>query len=442
MGKKILVAGGGHGGIACGAILAKNGYDVTVYEKNKRKDMGYDWTDIFDINGFAVAGMELPDEEKWEHAHNMTFLSPAMTKKLYQKTDSNQISMERRWIYDHIIKHAKDCGVKFEYGNEVLEPVMLGNRVVGIRTEKGIKYGDLVIDACGMNSNVRKQLPGHLGVQNEVNDFETFYVWRGFYERKENVESDDTYKVFLFYKGELGICWLIDEGKYCDILIGRFEPFGEDEVEETLKNMREDNAYLGEKLVRGGEFVKIPVRHTLGIMVADGYAAIGDSAFMTVPVIGSGIANSMKAAKMLADVIIDDKTDSYSARVLWKYQREYFSKIGAGLAPLAAVKLLLTSFSPDEIDHMFEKGVLTDSDMTAIVMDTTGFGAVLQSMLNPNNLKGRVEGLMDRSSALKKIARLGKSAAAVTAITTAMPKEYEYSRVHSWAEKYNACFKR
>ena len=32
MGKKIIVAGGGHGGIATGMILAKKGYDVTVYE--------------------------------------------------------------------------------------------------------------------------------------------------------------------------------------------------------------------------------------------------------------------------------------------------------------------------------------------------------------------------------------------------------------------------
>lgn len=442
MGKKILVAGGGHGGIACGAILAKNGYDVTVYEKSKRKDMGYDWTDIFDINGFAVAGMELPAEDKWEHAHNMTFLSPAMNKKLYQKTEPNQISMERRWIYDHIIKHAKDCGVKFEYGNEVLEPVMLGNRVVGIKTEKGIKYGDLVIDACGMNSSVRKNLPKHLGVQNEVGEYETFQVWRGFYERKEGVESDDTYKVFLFYKEKLGICWLIDEGKYCDILIGRFQPMGEEDVEETLKNLREDNPYLGEELLRGGEFVKIPVRHTLSVMVADGYAAIGDSAFMTVPVIGSGIANSMKAARMLADVILDDETDSFSAPILWNYQKEYFSKIGAGLAPLAAVKLLLTRFEPDEVDHMFQKGILTDSDMTAIVMDTTGFGEVLQSMLNPNDLKNRVSGLLDRSSALKKMARLGKDVAAVTALTTAIPREYEIERVRAWSDKFNACFKR
>ena len=54
MGKKIIVAGGGHGGIAAGMLLAKKGFDVTVYEKNSRENMGHDWTDIFDKKGFTA----------------------------------------------------------------------------------------------------------------------------------------------------------------------------------------------------------------------------------------------------------------------------------------------------------------------------------------------------------------------------------------------------
>ena len=47
--KEIIIAGGGHGGFAVAGHLAKMGYDVTIYEKNKREDMGYDWTDIQNI---------------------------------------------------------------------------------------------------------------------------------------------------------------------------------------------------------------------------------------------------------------------------------------------------------------------------------------------------------------------------------------------------------
>ena len=37
--KKVIVAGAGHGGIAAAALLAKEGYEVTVLEMKKRADM-------------------------------------------------------------------------------------------------------------------------------------------------------------------------------------------------------------------------------------------------------------------------------------------------------------------------------------------------------------------------------------------------------------------
>ena len=42
---KILVAGAGHGGLVTAIHLAKNGYDITVIEKEKREAMGHDWHD-------------------------------------------------------------------------------------------------------------------------------------------------------------------------------------------------------------------------------------------------------------------------------------------------------------------------------------------------------------------------------------------------------------
>ena len=51
---KIIVAGMGHGGLAAAAILARSGYDVTVYEQKSAGTLGYDWTDIFDPKAFAA----------------------------------------------------------------------------------------------------------------------------------------------------------------------------------------------------------------------------------------------------------------------------------------------------------------------------------------------------------------------------------------------------
>ena len=64
MGKKIIVAGLGHGGIAAAALIAKQGHDVTVYEKKSEGTLGYDWTDIFAPQALEIAGMKMPPEDK------------------------------------------------------------------------------------------------------------------------------------------------------------------------------------------------------------------------------------------------------------------------------------------------------------------------------------------------------------------------------------------
>ena len=440
MDKRIIIAGGGHGGIAAASILAKRGFDVTVVEKNSRNNMGYDWTDIFDKNGFIVAQMELPPKEKYKQKHDMTFYGPSFSTALRQNTpiDQLEIQMERKDIYAHIISHAEKSGVKFVFDTEIKAPVMLGNRVVGIETNRGVQCADLVIDAAGINSPIRSKLPLSLGIQNHVEEYEQFYVYRGFYNKTAEVE-EDKFKVMLLHQNKLGICWVAAEDEYTDVLIGRFEPFDMDEVNSTLDILRESETCLGTQLVRGGQFVNIPVRQPLAVMVADGYAAIGDSAFMTVPVIGSGIANSLKAGRILADTVIADEECSFSAATLWKYQRDFYNEIGSGLAPLACVKLMLTRLEGSELDYIFENGILNADDMT-IGADSTDLVSMLGGM-NMDDIKIKLKGLLGNKKVLLKVLRMGKELIKATAVTAAMPKEYSREKVIKWAESYNNCFK-
>lgn len=441
MGKRILVAGGGHGGIGAAYVLAKNGFDVTVVEKNGRDAMGYDWTDIFDKKGFTAIGMDVPPKELYALKQDMTFIGPGRTTRLRQNTDPDklEIQMERRDIYTYLIANAEEAGVRFLFDCEIIAPVLLGSRVVGIETAQGTMYADLVIDACGIRSPLRSQLPAYLGIQNEVQPYEQFYVYRAFYRKAAETE-EDRFAVELLRGGKLGISWVAAEEDFTDVLIGRFEPFDMDEVERSLESLRADYPSIGKERLRGGQFVRIPVRQPLGVLVADGYAAVGDSAFMTVPIIGSGIANSLKAARCLADAVIADSNGAFTAASLWKYQTEFYAKLGANLAPLACIKLLLTRLQPEELDYIFETGILNAQDMT-IDADSTSITAMF-SGITLDDLKIKANGIVKNSAVLKKIMRLGKEIAAAVAVCAAMPKTWDAERVSRWVRNYNACFKR
>lgn len=442
MGRKIIVAGGGHGGITAGMLLAQNGYDVTVFEKNSRENMGHDWTDIFDKKGFAAIGLELPDKDLYRLKHDMTFYGPAMQTALHQNTPADQleIQMERRDIYNYIITHAEKAGVKFVFECAVKSAILYGNRIVGIKTENGDEFADLVIDACGMDSPVRKSLPGSLGIQRESIEYEQFYVYRAFRNKTAEVPDIDRFKLIMLPENKLGISWVATEDNYTDILIGRFHEFDMDEVNRSMDVLRSENPSIGTQTLRGGCFAKIPVRQPLGVLVADGYAAIGDSAFMTVPIIGSGIANSFKAARILADAVIADINNAFSAETLWKYQTDFYKYIGASLAPLACVKLMLARLEGHELDYIFATGILNADDMT-IGADSTSLGAMLSGM-KLDDIKTKVSGLINDKTVLKKVVRMGLELAKATAVTASMPKKYDRIHVLKWVRKYNDCFKK
>ena len=440
MSKKIIVAGLGHGGIAAAAMLADAGYDVTVYEKSAEGTLGYDWTDIFDPKALKIAKVPMPDEDKYEYKEDMTFVAPNGTSKLHQHVPEKEleIKMERKDIYDLLISNAVEKGVKIVYECEVQKPIMLGNRVAGIRTSKGDFFADLIIDACGMNSPVRRNLPSSLMIQKEITRQQKVTIYRAFYNKASDVEVADKFKVLLRPQGTESIAWVASEEEHTDLLIGRFEDYDMNDVEEFAEWLRPDNPRLGSEVVRGGQFVEIPVRHPLSVMVADGYAAIGDSAFMTVPLIGSGIANSLKAARILAETVINDPTQGFGVEALWKYQVLFFKHLGTGLAPLECVKNLMFKFTPEDLDYCFTSGLLTDYNVTM----TANFGSFYDviDFFDVNDLLNKAKQACSDITFLKKFINAGNKISLVTAACLAIPRRWDRKLVEIWAKGYDKAF--
>lgn len=440
MGKQIIVAGAGHGGLAAAALLAKRGFEVTVYERLSEGALGYDWTDIFAPDALAAAGLPLPPNEQYCYKENMTFYSSNQKTPIYQQIprDRLEIKIERRDLCAHLIANAAAAGVRFVYDCEILAPVLTGNRVTGIRTSKGDFFADLIIDAAGLRSPVRSGLPKLCGVENSAGDGGVFYVYRAFYDRADTREARDKYKVLLFPQGKSGVAWIASEENYTDVLIGDFEPFGMDEAQSRLGFLRATNPILGTHLMRGGQFVEIPVRQPLSVMVCEGYAAIGDSAFMTVPIIGSGIANTLKAARILAKTVAADTDGEFSAEKLWSYQTEFYRLLGANLAALACVKRLMMKLTPPETDYLFEKGVLTAAEFS-FGSEPIDLSSVVR--LPPQEMIKRAKALINDKALLKKLIPALLAIGRLKPLAAAMPKKWNRRRVSLWSERYLGVFK-
>ncbi len=365
----IIVAGAGHGGLVAAARLAKGGHAVTVFEQKRKNDLGYDWQDRFTFSLLArelgITEDALPPEI-WEYRGDCAFVSPAKRKNVvirYDDTNRQKI-MWRKPLINLLIGQAEACGVRFVFGETVLGPEIVGKRVTGIRTQHGFFSADLVIDACGVFSPIRSKLPKYFQIENRPKNGDVFYAYRAYYKKTIDIAPEVPFEVYLRHNGEKGLSWFYTSENYVDILIGRTEPFTDEQLEETVSVFRTEHPWFENEITHGGIRGVIPVRRPLTLMVADGYAAVGDSAFMTTPMNGMGIDLSIEAGALLADTVLHADTEDYTAKVLWEYNRDFHMLYGGDTAKNEGLKNALLALPAHGVDFLFEKEVIQSADLS------------------------------------------------------------------------------
>ena len=362
---KILVAGGGIGGVYVAGLLANAGHEVTLYEKCDRiEDMRYDWHD--DVNPSVFKSLSIPIPEGSYPKRNWTFITPFEKGRmpLKQKEELIDYSIHRKKLNRTLFSFADK--VKVEWGAEAVRALTDGDRVVGleIKSKGNLKsvFGDLIIDSCGVFSPVRRSLPKSFHIP-DVSKESVFFVRRFFFEATPGVPfPTDTNKAYMKHIGQKGISWCIacDNGSV-DVLIGRVGAIDEKTIEESLADLRKNNPILSDKQIGGGDYCAIPVRRPLSRTVAEGYVCIGDVACMTVPLIGSGIATTLLAAKMLADII--GTKQQIGANDLWRYQLGIIDAFGAEHCAVETMKNWLLEQKNDDIHFFLTSGILRNEDL-------------------------------------------------------------------------------
>ncbi|MDR2525328.1 MAG: NAD(P)/FAD-dependent oxidoreductase [Oscillospiraceae bacterium] len=434
----ILVAGAGHGGLTAGALLAKAGHRVTVFEQGAEETLGHDWTDIFNPAAFREAGIPMPPHEEYEPACHMTFYGPSRrtgVPSYIRAEECSEVNMERRAILRHLVAFARGNGAELHFDAQVLRPLVESNRVVGlvVRYANGEQEQrcDLVIDAAGMHSAVRRQLPAELGIVKESAPGQTFSVYRAFYnDTGAKPLTDEPFSVYFFPLGAVAVCWVARENGYVDLLYGVFEENSREKAEALRSFLaRELHPELGDRVLRGGAVRGVSVRRPISVMAADGYAAVGDSAGMTVPIIGSGICDSIRAGRILAETVL--QSPAFTAGALWQYQVKYMREVGAVHASLDCFKTFLVGGGTENLDFLFDRGVM---DCKTMIRARTGqeitytLPELVRSGLRGRNRPGlllQLAGVMRRSQALKRHCYR-------------IPKEYDKVAVAKWAEKYDS----
>lgn len=440
---RIIVAGAGHGGLVAAMKLAAAGHDVTIYDRQKENEYYLDQIDFFEDASMTYAGIDIPERYRAKKNNQLTFIAngedtPRLT--LPSGEIVSTLTADRKDLHDYLLGLALQNGAKIEYETEITAPVILGSRVAGIKTEKGEIYADLVIDACGVHSPLRRNMPSFTMIENEPSQYELLHTYRAYFHNNKEMHIPETdYNLYLTEDGTVGLMWLVTEDEYTDVLIGRFHKTDYSELAPQMLKIYELNPHMGTELLRAGYFVDIPVRQPLAVFVADGYAAVGDSAFMTYPLKGSGIAFSLRAGTMLANTVLADKNGLYTLETLWGYEKTFFKEIGNTACRLALAEIFLNYLTADEVTQMFKRGFVSTDELASF--SKGAFEAIIKSKVFPL-IKSKMQFLNDMPELKAKFGALLSNAVTFsTSVETAFPNNYNRADIEKWARKYNDFFK-
>lgn len=429
MNGKIIVVGANQGALAFAYMACKRGFDVTVYEKKKREDVAYIWIDDFSCKAFSDAGLPMPPERMLRRTRSLTFVSPdKVLIPVNQPEETLDYCVKRRELNAWLEEKAAGAGAKICYETAVSAALVEDGKVCGIIFENGkTERCELVVDCAGIDSCIRKALPDSFGIQKEISENDFFLVKRSLFERRNGSDfPENPKKIYLKHLGEPGISWcvLTQDEKYADVLVGRIGSLSDSTAEKALSDLKGENPIIGERFLPGSEGVfKIPVRCTLSKIFSPGYVLLGDSACMTVPMIGSGIASGFKSAKILAETIAFGSKEPFSNDNLYRYQMRYMKETGAFHAAIGLVKNALLQTDTENINKIIDSGI-----MRAVVLSSEGEnGGVLNAVLSLAKNEPKI---------FSGVLKLAASAAGAALTCLCMPKRFGEKSFENWRNAY------
>ncbi len=435
---KIIIIGANQGALVLGELLGKQGYDVTLYEKCSKEDVSYPWHDNMSPSTFVRAGLPIPPKSvATVKDKDWFFIPPTKQSELGMKVpeERRDIKTKRRPLNDWLYERTKDYA-KINYGVWVKRAVFEGERAVGVELGDGtFVTADLVVDCSGANSVIRENLPLELGFENKLDPNCTFQVRRIFVKRNNNApDPKHTHTLYMRHLGEKGITWVADdkENGVVDVLVGRTGELSDETYKRALDDVMNDFPIITDEITVGGELVTIPIRHVTAKLVADGFVLLGDSAFMTIPMMGSGMASSILAAKILSEVLAGK--DDFSKENLYRYQVQFMKENGGKNSGIDVLKNWMIDIDANALDFLMNKKIIGEKEFSA-----AGSGNGIK--LGFSDIMQKVKAGFFRMPLLFKLISGVSKMKKQMAIAAEIPTEWDEKEFNAWRTKYEANFK-
>jgi len=436
----VIIAGGGMSGLISAAAVAtysKQKSRILVVDRNPQLEAGKKtangWTcgDAVSKNSVDYlaknVGIQYGRPELEHEVKGVYVYSPDHeTKVLFE---GSGYTLNRKLLPQRQVKDAKKLGVEFQF-NVALESLLHENGyVIGVQGRSLLdgsvfkRSAKIVIDATGSASKLRANLPIESHIQKDIDKDDLEATGRYIYDfatgKEDRTYFDADYCIIHLdqYLAPGGYAWTFPKGpQKVNIGLGvqkkalekRNKHYAKNDTLQSLideyvgSNVAIKDPVLAEGQTDEGNAKgswQVPVRRQNDCMVADGYALVGDAAWMPRPIDAGGIGPSIYGSVILGKIVaLALEAKDVSKDGLWQYNIDYMDYYGYQMASFEILRRYLQTITNSQIDYGM-KYFLSEDDIANIVKrQHPNFNRV--AMLNPM-MWFRILGNLDLAKGLR-----------------------------------------
>ena len=402
----VIIAGGGMAGFITAASIgfySKGKTRTLIIDRNKEEEPGKkthngwtcgDATSKRSLDYLAEhIGIRYGLPELEHHVSGVYLYSPdRKTKVLFEGEGFlfNRKLAPRRQVND-----ARKLGAEFLFNATAERLLSEDGYITGVSGRKtdGSLFSftaRIVIDATGSSSVLRRFLPIPSMIEKEIDADDVVGTGRYILEfdpaKQDPAFFAPEYCIIHLdqFIAPAGYAWIFPKGKNkVNIGLGvsksgldrRNRRFGLNDNLQTLidkyvadnpviKNPRQPQGDGDSGNTKGNW--QVPVRRHNDCLVANGFAIVGDSAWMPRPIDAGGISPSIYGGTILGNVVVQAlEAGDTSEGSLWKYNVEYMNNHGYPMASFEVLRRYLQTVTNEQINYGM-KHFLSEEDINAI----------------------------------------------------------------------------
>lgn len=404
----VIIAGGGMAGLVTAAsiaIFSKQSFRILVVDRNseampgKKTVNGWTCGDAVGKNSIEyierTIGIKYAKPELEYLADGVVLYSPDRSTKI--PFEGPCYALNRKLLPKRQVQDAAKLGVEFAFGVSCDRLLAEDGCVRGVTGRNLVdnsafkKTAKVVVDSAGQATTLRPNLPVQSKVERRIDldDLESTGRRIVEFERREKGDSswfDSDYAIIHLNQriAPSGYAWIFPKGETkANIGVGvqkksldrRNQRYGfKDDLNDlidqyinknkAIKNPIDSTDELDTGNTRGNW--QVSVRRQNDCLVANGYAMVGDAAWMARPIDAVGISPAIHAGVILGKTISEalEANDSNEER-LWSYNLSYMRERGYQMASFELLRRYLQILSDEEINYGM-KYFISEDDISSL----------------------------------------------------------------------------